>query len=152
MAETSEGLARSTLPKASREEALEALKAGLSEADVEDEVGFGNLPDRLRAYFRGERVDFADVALDLSEFGPFQAAAMRAAQRIPHGCVVTYRELAGMAGSERAARAAGNAMARNPVPIIVPCHRVVASGGKIGGFSSGLAWKKELLKLEGVGG
>lgn len=142
-------LTGSTLPKRTREEALSALDAGLDETCVEDRNAFGDLPSRLERYFTGERVDFSDVEIDVSSQGPFIAAAQLAARRIPYGTLVTYRELARMAGRERAARAAGTAMAKNSVPIIVPCHRVVASGG-IGGFALGLEWKRTLLRLEGV--
>lgn len=143
-------LAASTLPKATREQALETALAGLDVDFVEDEAAFGDLPDRLRRYFAGERVDFGDVEVDLSAYGPFQAEVILAAKRIPYGELVTYRDLARMAGKQAAARAAGTAMARNRTPVIVPCHRVVASGGKLGGFSLGLEWKRELLRLEGV--
>lgn len=143
-------LTHSSLPKPSREQALREVEAGLREGAVEDIAALGDLPGKLRAYFRGERVDFSDVPLDLSAFGRFHAAAMQAARHIPYGAVATYRDLARMAGAEGAARAAGSAMARNAMPIVVPCHRVVASGGRIGGFSSGLEWKRALLEIEGV--
>jgi len=143
-------MVRSTLPRRSRNEALETVLAGLPVSYVEDEAAFGDLPDRLRRYFAGERVDFDDVEVDLNVYGPFQAEVIRAAKRVPYGELVTYRDLAGMAGKQAAARAAGTAMARNQTPVIVPCHRVVASGGKLGGFSLGLEWKRELLRLEGV--
>ncbi len=143
-------ITHSSLPKATRQEALAAIEAGLNEGGEEDVAAFGDLPGKLRRYFEGERVDFSSVPVDVSRRGPFHAAALRAAQKIPYGSIVTYRQLAGMAGSERAARAAGSAMAGNTVPIIVPCHRVLASGGSVGGFSLGLEWKRTLLTLEGV--
>ena len=143
-------LTRTTLPKRTREQALREIAAGLGKDAVEDEAAFGDLPSKLRRYFEGERVDLSAVKVDLSRYGTFHANVIQAAQGIPYGRLVTYGELAKMAGSERAARAAGSAMAGNNTPIIVPCHRVIASGGKIGGFSSGLEWKRELLRLEGV--
>jgi len=143
-------LVKSTLPRASHNEALETALAGLDVTYVEDKSAFGDLPDRLRRYFAGERMDFGDVEIDLSAYGPFQAEVIVAARQIPFGELVTYRDLARMAGRAAAIRAAGTAMARNRTPIVVPCHRVVASGGKLGGFSSGLEWKRELLRLEGV--
>ncbi|MCE5197673.1 MAG: MGMT family protein [Armatimonadota bacterium] len=143
-------LVRSTLPKASREEAITALGAGLTESAVEDECAFGSLPGMLRDYGEGKQVDFSNVPVDLSAFGKFHAAALSACQKIPYGQLITYADLARAAGVERACRAAGSAMAANRTPIIIPCHRVVASGGRIGGFSSGLEWKRSLLKLEGV--
>lgn len=142
-------LLRSTLPKNTRKEALAVVEAGLSQDSVEDRNAFGDLPGRLTRYFAGENVDFSDIEIDVSSQGPFHAEVQRAAQKIPYGQLATYRDLARMAGNERAARAAGSAMARNEVPIIVPCHRVVASGG-IGGFALGLEWKRTLLRLEGV--
>ncbi len=143
-------LMRSTLPAASRKAAFEQITAGIEDSIVEDDAAFGDLPDRLRRYYSGEPTDFSDVKLDLSDYGPFHAAVLRAAQKVGYGQLVTYADLARMAGSGRAARAAGSAMARNMFPIIVPCHRVIASGGRIGGFSSGLEWKRSLLELEGV--
>ena len=142
-------LIRSTLPMQSRSQALVAAQAGLGAGCVEDRSAFGDLPGRLARYFAGERMDFSDVNIDVDSQPPFIARAQRAARSIPYGKVVTYSELAKMAGSVNAARAAGTAMARNEMPIIVPCHRVVASNG-IGGFSSGLEWKRKLLRLEGV--
>lgn len=142
-------LVRSTLPKQTREQALADVQAGLGDGCVEDRNAFGDLPSRLERYFQGERVDFSDVEVDLGSPGRFIEAAQRACQKTPYGVLTTYKDLAAAAGNSRAARAAGSAMARNPVPIIVPCHRVVASGG-IGGFSLGLEWKRALLRLEGI--
>ena len=140
-------LVRSILPAQTREQAL--ARAGLGAGCVEDHSAFGDLPDRLSRYFAGDRVDFSDVEIDVSEQPPFLAAAQLAARTIPYGEVVTYRDLARMAGNARAARAAGSAMARNEMPIIVPCHRVIASNG-LGGFGPGLEWKRKLLRIEGV--
>ena len=139
-----------TLPKPTRGEALQPVNAGLDGVCVEDVDAFGDLPDRFRRYFEGEPVEFADVKLDLDGYPPFYSAVILAAQRIPYGTLVTYGELARTAGREKAARAAGSAMANNPVPIVVPCHRVVAASGKLGGFSGGLDWKRELLRIEAV--
>lgn len=142
-------LLRSTLPKKTRDEALSAIEAGTEPGAVEDLTAFGDLPGNLERYFAGETVDFSDVEIDVTSQAPFHAAVQLAAQKVPYGQLVTYKDLARMAGRAKAARAAGTAMARNLVPVIVPCHRVVASGG-IGGFALGLEWKRSLLKLEGV--
>lgn len=139
-------LIQSTLPKPTREEAV----AGVKGMSVEDESAFGTLPEKLRAYFEGKYADFSDVSLDLDGQSSFSSAVILTAQRIPYGTVITYGELARLAGSPGAARAVGNIMARNTMPIIVPCHRVISAGGKIGGFASGLEWKRELLRLEGI--
>ncbi|HCB97801.1 MAG TPA: hypothetical protein DEP78_06025 [Verrucomicrobiales bacterium] len=86
--------------------------------------------------------------LDLSAGTGFQQAVWRALMQIPYGATQTYGELALRIGNPDASRAVGTACGRNPVPVLVPCHRVVASGGKLGGFSAGLSWKRTLLNLE----
>jgi methylated-DNA-[protein]-cysteine S-methyltransferase len=98
-------------------------------------------------YLSGRRRKFT-VPLDLAGLPPFHEKVLAAARRIPYGRTATYGELAARAGSPRAARAVGQAMARNPVPLIIPCHRVVASGGGLGGFGGGLDLKRRLLDLE----
>jgi methylated-DNA-[protein]-cysteine S-methyltransferase len=106
----------------------------------------------LERYFVGERVDFSIVALDLRAVGPFHRKVYDAARSLGWGQTATYGDLARQAGSPGAARAVGQAMGHNPVPIIIPCHRVLASGRKIGGFSAfgGALTKQRLLALEGV--
>ncbi len=109
--------------------------------------------DRLRAqlesYFAGEPVQF-DVPLDLSAGTAFQQKVWRACRRIPYGETRSYAELARMAGRPGAARAAGGAMHANPVPVVVPCHRVVKSDGSLGGYGGGIPLKRKLLRLEGA--
>jgi methylated-DNA-[protein]-cysteine S-methyltransferase len=105
---------------------------------------------RLRAYFAGEAVSFDDVPLDLEHETPFLERCARALREIPRGEVVTYGELAALAGSPRAARAAGGFCARNRLGLFVPCHRVVSAGG-LGSYGShGLEYKRRLLELEGA--
>jgi methylated-DNA-[protein]-cysteine S-methyltransferase len=106
----------------------------------------------LERYFAGERVDFASVALDLSGVGPFHRKIYDATRSLGWGETASYGDLARQAGSPGAARAVGQAMGHNPVPIIIPCHRVLAAGHKIGGFSAygGAVTKERLLALEGV--
>ncbi len=119
---------------------------------AEDELSLPcrRLADRIWDYFRGVRVEFDDFVLDLSCTSPFQLDVIEACRRIPYGEVRTYGELAALAGSPRAARAVGNVMRTNRFPIIVPCHRVVRSGGQLGGFSApdGISLKRRLLELE----
>jgi methylated-DNA-[protein]-cysteine S-methyltransferase len=109
---------------------------------------FGTLPDKVIMYFRGERVTFPDT-LDLSDGGDFQRAIWETTRAIPYGITKSYGQIASEAGYPRAARAAGNALGKNPFPVIIPCHRVIAGDGSIGGFTGGLWIKKSLLKLEG---
>jgi len=107
------------------------------------------LAERIAAWFAGSRDNFADVKLELDWCTPLQRALLEALRRVPYGETVTYGELAALAGRPRAARAAGALCARNPFAIVVPCHRVVASGG-IGGYGSfGIAYKRRLLAVEG---
>lgn len=101
----------------------------------------------LDEYFRGGRHSF-DVALDWQLVGPFGRRVLGAAAAIPYGSVCTYTEVATAAGSPRAARATGNALGANPLPIIVPCHRVLRSGGGLGGYTGGLDRKRALLAIE----
>lgn len=109
-----------------------------------------DLLERLRGYFAGEPVSFADVPLDGDWATPFQAALADALRNVPWGEVVSYGELAALAGRARAARAAGTFCAENRFSLFVPCHRVVSVGG-IGGYGSlGVEYKRRLLRLEGV--
>jgi methylated-DNA-[protein]-cysteine S-methyltransferase len=110
------------------------------------------LVGRLQAYAAGNDEPFDDVPLDLSHLSAFQGRVVRCCRRIGRGRVRTYGELAAAAGSPGAARAVGNVMAQNRYPIIVPCHRVVGSGGALGGFSArdGISMKRRMLDMEGA--
>ena len=107
----------------------------------------------VKRYFDGEATDFSGFELDLGEQGAFLEQVYAAARRVGWGQTTTYGALAKALGAgPEAARDVGHAMARNPVPLIIPCHRVLAAGGKIGGFSApgGAATKIHMLQLEGV--
>ena len=114
----------------------------------EEPALFDEARRQLDAYFAG-RLRAFDLPLRL-EGTAFQRQVWAALREIPHGEVITYGELARRVGKPRAARAVGAANGANPIPIIIPCHRVVAAGGRIGGFTGGLALKRRLLALEGV--
>ena len=121
--------------------------AGEPDAVERDE---GGLVERFRALLAGEDVRFDDVELDLGWCTPFQRAVVATLRAVPRGEVVTYGELAALAGSPNAQRAVGTLCARNRFAFVVPCHRVVAAGG-IGGYgAAGPAVKRRLLALEGV--
>jgi methylated-DNA-[protein]-cysteine S-methyltransferase len=106
----------------------------------------------VTALLRGEKRDLADIPVDLTELSPFQQRLYETLRTIPPGRTISYGELATRLGEGVTARDVGEAMGQNPVPIIVPCHRVLASGGKLGGFSAagGVATKVRLLEIEGT--
>ena len=124
---------------------LPAARPAASDEDRELE-----LVQRLRAYFSGEPDTFVDVDVDLEYETPFLERCAQALRGVPRGEVVTYGELAALAGSPGAARAAGSFCARNHLGLFVPCHRVVSAAG-LGSYGSlGLGYKRRLLELEGV--
>ena len=133
----------------SRAAALEALNPDLL-APVHEGSWNPPLVARLKAYASGSPDEFLDVPVDFSECTGFERRVLRLCRQIPLGKTLTYGQLAAKAGSPRAARAIGRSMARNRVAIIVPCHRVVGSGGQLGGYSApgGTATKRRLLELE----
>jgi len=104
---------------------------------------------QLRTYFAGERRAF-DVRVDLSRVTPFQRRVLMAAAGVPAGKVVSYGEIARRIGQPGGSRAVGQALGSNPIPIVIPCHRIIAAGGKIGGYGGGLVRKRKLLRLEGA--
>jgi O-6-methylguanine DNA methyltransferase len=103
--------------------------------------------EELRAYFSGCLRSFT-VPCDLSELPPFTQAVLRVTASIPYGEVRSYRWVASQLGKPEATRAVGNALARNPISILIPCHRVVRSDGSLGGYSLGVHWKRKLLRHE----
>jgi methylated-DNA-[protein]-cysteine S-methyltransferase len=104
----------------------------------------------IRAYAAGDSVDFSGVEVDVGPVEPIRRAIYAALRKLGHGETLTYGELADRAGFPGLAQAVGQAMGRNPVPLIIPCHRVLAAGGKLGGFSApgGVTTKERMLKLE----
>jgi methylated-DNA-[protein]-cysteine S-methyltransferase len=104
---------------------------------------------QLQAYFAGQRKDF-DLPLDLRRGTPFQQAAWQALRALPYGATTSYGALSAAIGRPRAMRAVGAAIGRNPVSIIVPCHRVIGANGALTGYAGGLPRKQALLQLEGV--
>jgi methylated-DNA-[protein]-cysteine S-methyltransferase len=107
--------------------------------------------DKIRRHLTSGDADFSGLPLDLEDLPSFHRTVYQRAIRMPPGTVMSYGELAMKCGKNGAARAVGNAMAHNPLPLIVPCHRIVAAGGRPGGFSShgGIETKRKLLSIEG---
>jgi methylated-DNA-[protein]-cysteine S-methyltransferase len=128
---------------------LDELARRVSPRVVEAPAALDVVRRELDEYFDGKRTGF-DIPIDWRLHDGFARRVLRATARIPFGRVLTYGDVAAKAGSPRAYRAAGNALGSNRMPIVVPCHRVVASGGKLGGYTGGIERKEYLLGLEGV--
>jgi methylated-DNA-[protein]-cysteine S-methyltransferase len=147
-------LAAVTFGHRRREQVLLALKRLYAGTEPSDFVDSDCEPValRLREYSEGQSDDFSDVLLDLDDMTDFQRRVSLVCRTIPFGQTSTYGELAARVGSPNAARAVGAVMARNRLPIIIPCHRVVGTAGRLGGYSApgGLDTKRRLLRLEGV--
>ncbi len=151
-----ETVMRTFVGHGSPDEVRSAARGALAGATTNEPLPERDWNPRLRraleSFARGNRVDFRHLAVDLGGLTAFRQKVLELTRRIPYGRTATYGELAQRAGKENAARAVGAAMASNPIPLIIPCHRVVASGGTIGGFSGphGVELKRRLLELEGV--
>ena len=149
------GLTRLQLPARDREATGRRLLSTIHGPAVESidmPAPIAGLVGMLRRYTAGEAVDFSGVPVDLDGIDPFRRAIYDAARRLDFGETTTYGGLAEEAGYKGRAQDTGQALGRNPVPIVVPCHRILAAGNKIGGFSApgGSAAKERLLEMEGV--
>ena len=140
------GLVRITLPQRSAQEAYRLLGDKIDYA-TRSLRSFKDVIERLRIYFSGHKVIFPDE-LDLSGATAFQRLVWETTRLIPYSETRSYTWVAEQIKKAGAVRAVGQALARNPLPIIVPCHRVIASDGKLGGYSGGIEMKKHLLYLE----
>ncbi len=128
---------------------LEELSAKLSPRVLEAPAKLDDVRRQLNEYFEGKRTQF-DVPLDWSLSKGFTQRILQATPKVPFGELATYRDVATKAGNERAVRAAGNALGSNHMPIVVPCHRIIRTGGALGGYTGGIERKEFLLRLEGV--
>lgn len=147
------GLTRVQLPEATRVKTEARMgRGGVEPAEPPLPAFAQDAVDALQRYFAGSAASLEALRLDESIVTAFNASIYRTLRAVPRGTTVTYGDLAKRLGQPGAARAVGMAMGRNPWPVIVPCHRVLASGQKIGGFSApgGTATKEKLLSLEGV--
>ena len=144
-------VSRLTFGHRTRKAAMDALGDTPSPVAPKD-CPYPQLVTRLQDYADGGPQDFSDVLVETSHLTPFGRRIMEACRRIPYGSKSSYAALAQAAGSPKAARAVGQCMAANRVPLIVPCHRVVGAGGRLGGFSApgGVSVKQRLLELESV--
>jgi methylated-DNA-[protein]-cysteine S-methyltransferase len=149
LAATKRGLVRLAFPEESVDATLQRLAAKVSPRIVEASGPLDAVRRELDEYFDGRRRRF-DLPLDWTLVGRFGRRVLDVASEIPYGSVLSYSEVAAEAGSPRGSRAAGNALGSNPIPIVVPCHRVLRRGGALGGYGGGLSRKQFLLELEGA--
>ena len=149
LATTPRGLVKVSLPAYDPDETLEQLAGQISPRVLEVPARLDQARRELDLYFDGKLTEF-DLPLDWQLSRDFRRRALRAIARIPYGQTRSYMEIAASAGNERAVRAAGTACGSNPIPIVVPCHRVLRTGGALGGYGGGLPMKVALLEMEGV--
>ncbi|MFN8216432.1 MAG: methylated-DNA--[protein]-cysteine S-methyltransferase [Solirubrobacterales bacterium] len=149
LARTPRGLVRVGLPNQDVEAVLEELAERLSPRVLESPAALDEERRELERYFEG-RLRHFELPLDWSLSDGFRLSVLRQIAAIPYGETRSYTEMARGAGNERAVRAAGTACGRNPIPLVIPCHRVLRSGGGLGGYGGGLEMKRGLLELEGV--
>ena len=149
LAASEQGLLRLAFPEEDEDSVLERLAARVSPRIVQAPAQLDRIRRELDEYFEGRRRAF-ELPLDWTLVGPFGRRVLGATAQIPYGRVSTYTEVAAEAGSPRGSRAAGNALGANPIPIVVPCHRVLRGSGALGGYAGGLPRKQFLLELEGA--
>ena len=150
VSETTKGIDAVVLPKSSRQAVLselQAASAALLDAQVSSRLQEART--QLTDYLAGTRRSF-DLSLDLSRGTSFQRKVWRALRRVSYGQLRSYQWVAVRVGGRQYARAVGNAVGANPMPIVIPCHRIVAQDTSLGGFSGGLPTKRKLLTLEGT--
>lgn len=143
---SSTGLSRTTLPQKSKKMAELSLGEDIKKAEYSSE-GFRRLIIKYKVYFSGSKVVFSEK-LDISQSTSFEGAVWETTRHIPYGQTQSYGWVARQIGKPLAPRAVGRALGKNPLPIIVPCHRVLASDGSLCGFGGGLEMKRYLLNLE----
>jgi methylated-DNA-[protein]-cysteine S-methyltransferase len=147
---TSEGVVRLALPIEDEDAVLDELAARISPRVLRGaRAPLTDARHQLDEYFAGRRHTF-EVPLDWRLSSGFRREVLRATAQIPYGSTASYRDIATRAGNRLAVRAAGTALARNPIPIVVPCHRVLRSGGQLGSYRGGADAKAQLLRLEGA--
>jgi methylated-DNA-[protein]-cysteine S-methyltransferase len=149
LAMSERGLLRLALPTEPTAHVIEQLRARYGDDLRAEGLGLEAASDTVSEYLAG-RARSLDIPIDWSIARGFTRTSLERLAEVPYGMTISYRELAGRAGNERASRAAGAACATNPVAIVLPCHRVLRSDGGLGGYGGGLELKEALLRLEGV--
>ena len=143
------GLLRTCLPIPFKEAVEQRLLSG-TEGDAQAKNAYRDIEKQVLSYYEGRRVDFSDVPVCLDDLTSFQRKVLTALRTIRFGKTVSYGELARMVKKPKASRAIGTVMARNPLPLIIPCHRIIKQDGSLGHFSAagGSETKKRMLDLE----
>jgi len=143
------GLVRTQLADTEKDAVKNRLLQGI-EGAKQNKTAFSELKTKILDYYQGKSVDFSDVRVYIATFTPFQQKVLTALRMVKYGKTVSYRQLARMAGNPKAARAIGSVMAENPLPLIIPCHRVIKADGTVGMFTAtgGTKTKKRMLELE----
>jgi methylated-DNA-[protein]-cysteine S-methyltransferase len=148
VAVTPRGLARVAFADEDRDEVLEELARELSPRILESARATGDVRRELEEFFAAERTRF-DLKVDRRLIHGIAQDVLRATSRVPYGGLTTYGTIAKRIGRPTASRAVGRALGSNPIPIVIPCHRVIGAGGKLTGYAGGLRRKEQLLELEG---
>jgi methylated-DNA-[protein]-cysteine S-methyltransferase len=150
LAATDNGLLRTVLPLANRKKVESQLLRNFPSSQYESGL-FRKTQEQITAYFDGARVDFRDVPIVLEGLDLFAKRVLTVCRGITFGQTISYGQLAKIAGKPRSVRVVGRILAQNPLPLIIPCHRVICANGALGGFSAtgGVNLKKKMLKLEG---
>lgn len=147
--ETGPKVYRLFLPKA-RRRAEDIVQMNFPGASLLSCPQITELGERLQSFLAGEAIEFELTLLALERYSEFQRKVLVAEHGVPRGWVSTYGRIAKSLGSPQAARAVGNGLARNPFPVIIPCHRTIRSDGRLGGYQGGFEMKRALLKMEGM--
>jgi O-6-methylguanine DNA methyltransferase len=146
---TEKGLYRTCLPTQSRQKTEKILTQGLKNPIFQKSL-MPTLENKITDYYKGTYVDFSSIEIDLAGYTPFSQKILRACMKVRYGQTKTYKQLAESAGYPNSARAVGGVMARNRLPLIIPCHRILGSDGLLHGFSApgGPKTKQEMINLE----
>lgn len=152
LAGTESALCRTCLPESRSTNIERRLLENWPDADF-DEDYFNELQKQIVDYFEGARLDFSGIPVTLDGLSAFSQSILTTCRKVEAGQIITYSELATRAGHPAASRAVGSVLARNPLPLIIPCHRVIRTDGKMGGFTApgGIPLKKKMLELERQG-
>ncbi len=144
------GLRRVFMPEESIGKLIKKIKKAYKKPEEESLEHIYGVKCMLENYFRGKKVDFSGIKLYMNGISTFTQSVLAVLKKIPYGELKTYKWVARQLGNDSKARAVGRALHSNPFPVILPCHRIIKSGGELGGFASGMKWKVRLLNIEKI--